>query len=566
MNDPSGDRDITPSESTASTRQESGPEFSSPGSREQNLQTAQALDPTGVWKIFAELSSIPRCSGHEQAAVAYVERFAEERGLECFRDKIGNVVVRAPATPGYEGAPGTVMQGHLDMVCEKENGIDHDFSTDPVALRRDGDWLRAEGTTLGADNGIAVALALAALSDESLRHGPLEALFTVDEETGLTGATALTPGMVSGRILLNLDSEEEGVFCIGCAGGKLTGGTVGIDRQPLSAGIDAAGTGASGSRHPESEYTQVLLRITGLKGGHSGAEIHEQRGNAVGLIVRLLDILIRLGGIRLVSLNGGSKHNAIPRECEARLRVPTPLLDDVTKTVHEYARTITEELAAIEPEVRCTLTRISIEGAASDPAMAETPPPMTDACAMGLIRTLRTIPHGVLRMSDEMPGLVETSTNLAVVTTKHDTVEILTSQRSSRNSGRDDASQMVRCSLEGIGAQVTFKSEYPAWPPDPASPLLRLMLDTYRRVMGSEAEAKAIHAGLECAVIGAKFEGMRMISLGPDILDAHTPRERVSIPSTGRTWSFLRAALERIGRLDTGWERLGDGRESRSGS
>ncbi len=475
----------------------------------------QGLKPESLWRHFDEIRKIPRCSGKEDKIREYVIKFAQSRGLSYRVDSAGNVVIKKKASPGKEKAPGVVLQAHLDMVCEKNSDVDHDFEKDPIKLRREGDWLMAQGTTLGADNGIGVAAALAVLEDDSLVHGPLEVLLTVDEETGLTGAFNLDPSLVEGRILLNLDSEEEGTFFIGCAGGGDS-----VLRLPVS-------------REGEGKGKALKIKVHGLKGGHSGIDIHLGRGNAIKILARLLYELADQLEFSLVSFNGGNKRNAIPREAEAVI-----IAEDrgkVEKVVSDVLQQVKDELRASDPGVS-----ISIE------EVQEGLPPMTRESRDRLIASLLILPHGVLAMSQEIEGLVETSTNLGVVKTAQDKVEMVESSRSSIKSALEAVRKSIKAFAELVGAEIEQPPSYPGWKPNLNSKVLAVMKRVYKRLFGKEPEVKAIHAGLETGIIGEKIPGMDMISFGPDIRHPHSPDEKVNIPSVEKFWKLLVEALKEL--------------------
>lgn len=482
-------------------------------------QAIEGLEPKLVWRYFYEISQIPRCSKHEDMVRDYVINFAKRKGLEYKLDAAGNVVIKKPATKGMENKPGVVLQGHLDMVCEKNADTVHDFSKDPIELVRDGEWIRAKGTTLGADNGIAIAMALAALDDETLEHGPMEALFTIDEETGLTGATELDPTLVEGRILLNIDSEEIGALYIGCAGGKDTEGFLPVEWESLPAGM-----------------TALQLQVKGLKGGHSGLNIHEGRGNAIKLGTRILFAMLEKFDFRIVSLEGGSKHNAIPREFFVTVAVPSSATDGMKKLANEFREIFLNELGDIEPEIKVEVLPVT-----NSPQRV-----FNQATTRRVVQLLYALPHGVISMSRAVPGLVQTSTNLAVVKLENEKVAILTSQRSSIMSELHDIATRHTAIFQLAGAEVRQGTGYPAWTPNPKSPLLKLCKEVYGRILGKEPEVKAIHAGLECGIIGDKFKGMDMISFGPTIHGAHSPDERVNIKDVEIVWNFLKEVLKSV--------------------
>ncbi|GAB4343363.1 MAG: aminoacyl-histidine dipeptidase [Calditrichia bacterium] len=478
------------------------------------------LKPELMWEHFYEISQIPRCSRNEEAVREYVLGVAKRNNLEYKIDAVGNVVVKVPATPGKEDKPIVVLQGHLDMVCEKNKGTEHDFSKDPIKLVRDGDWMKADGTTLGSDNGIFIAAALAAMEDKELVHGPLECLFTIDEETGLTGAIELGTDMLEGRILLNLDSEEDGALYIGCAGGRDTEFFFDMESEAVPA-----------------EFKPALVKVLGLKGGHSGLNIHEERGNAIKLLNRFLwKVLPEVGG-RLASIEGGSKHNAIPREAEAVVYLPGGKLADLKARAAEFEAIYKNELKFIDPDVKVEILENGFEA----------PETMfTSQFHNKLLNFLYVVPHGVIAMSLAVPGLVETSTNLAVVTVKEGKLSILTSQRSSVDSALDNINDMVKACGYLAGAKVHSGGGYPAWAPNPDSMLLKTTKKVFNELFGKEPEVKAIHAGLECGIIGGKFPGMDMISFGPTIQGAHSPDEKVQISAVERFWKLLEGILKEL--------------------
>ena len=475
------------------------------------------LEPGLVWKHVAEISRIPRGSTNEKAIAAHLVATAKRLGLEAEQDACGNVLVRKPASPGHEQAPSLCLQGHMDMVCEKNKDTAHDFLKDPLKLVRDGNFLRASGTTLGADNGVAVAACLAVMEDTSLAHGPLELLFTVDEETGLTGANNLQPGFVRSGTLLNLDSEDEGELYVGCSGGRDNTGT-------WTAEYDDAPAGGTG----------LLVTVKGLKGGHSGLEIHTGRGNALKMITRVLLALQGMGA-RVSRVEGGNKRNAIPREAEAAVWVPRAKAAQAAECVATMHAVIAAEVATVEPSLAI----------ACAPARGVRKV-LKRALQKRILLTLAGLPHGVLRMSADIPGLVETSSNLAIMHTSRKAVSIQTSQRSSVASELEEASQMVRSVFELGGAAVTGSHGYPGWKPNLASPILKLAKSTYKALYGKEPEVKAVHAGLECGIIGEKYPGMDMVSFGPTMREVHSPNEHLYIDTVGKFWTFLVTLLKNV--------------------
>jgi dipeptidase D len=479
----------------------------------------EGLEPAPVWRYFGEISRIPRGSKNEAAVGKYVRDVARGLGLAARVDRVGNVVVSKPASPGRERAPRVCLQGHLDMVCEKNKDTIHDFAKDPIRLVRDGAFLRADGTTLGADNGIAVAVNLAVMEDRTLEHGPLELLFTVDEETGLTGANGLAGGFLESRILLNLDSEEEGALYVGCAGGRST-------RAVWKVATAAAPPGTAPGE----------LQVRGLEGGHSGLEIDKERGNAIKVLARALAALEPLG-VRVARIDGGNKHNAIPREAEAALFVPRRAWGKGARALAALEETVRAELGPEDAGLRIAL----VERA---PRKAERV--LAKPWQTRVVQALRALPHGVIRRSRDIPGLVETSTNVATLRTRGSTIELVCSQRSSVASGIVEICATVQAICELGGAKVRHSDGYPAWKPDMDSGILRVAKETYRALYGRDPEVKAIHAGLECGVIGEKHPGMDMVSFGPTMEGVHTPNERIHVNTVPRFWEFLLGILRSV--------------------
>jgi dipeptidase D len=470
------------------------------------------LEPKKVWEYFEALSRIPRPSGHEKAAAEFVISVAKAHSMEWEQSPVGNVVIRVPATPGHEKAPITVLQGHLDMVCEKNAGSAHNFLKDPLVLRAEGNIVKATGTTLGADNGIGVAMSLALLDEPGAVHGPLELLFTVDEERGLNGANDLTSSFVKGRRLLNMDTEEDGQIYVGCAGGQDTVMDLRVARAKA-----------------EDTRPAFKLSVTGLRGGHSGGDIHEGRGNANRILVRTLQAMERRSmAFGLVSVDGGSLRNAIPREAFAVFHLDKDLIGAAKDAAAEMQATARQELKGLDDGVV-----ISVEPATAQWA------PLLPASQKKLLTFLAAIPHGYLAFSREIHGLVETSTNFAIVATFKGKVEISTSQRSSVMSHLAWAADWVASIGRLAGARVTQSHGYPGWKPNLDSPILKAAQATFKRLHGEEPKPKAIHAGLECGIIGDKFPGMDMVSLGPEIRNAHSPDEEVHVDSVAKTYKVL---------------------------
>ena len=469
-----------------------------------------------VLALFEELNAIPRKSKEENRVREWLASWAGQKGFEHRTDEAGNLVVRVPASAGLESAPVIVLQQHMDMVCEKTPDKEHDFAKDPITVIRDGDWLRADRTTLGADNGIAVALAMTIAESEDLPHPPLELLFTVDEETGLTGATKLDPSMLTGRVLLNLDSEDEGILTVGCAGGRHLTIDLPVSHDPMPA-----------------EHTVYRLAVSGLAGGHSGVDIHLNRANANSVLGRALRTLAQQTAVRLAAVQGGSAHNAIPRDAAATVVLPAGQEKAAEALFASLQAELRRELNARDPNVT-----IRWEAAKEVPKHV-----MSLETSQRLWQMLVALPHGVWKFSDEIEGFVETSCNLATVTEKEGTLEFLVSQRSSVPSQLEAQHARVDAVAALAGAGRRRDSEYPSWQPNMDSPLLARSVRVYEETFGEKPTVEAVHAGLEAGVIGAKFEGMDMISLGPTIKNPHSPDERLYIPSLDRIWQFLKAFL-----------------------
>jgi dipeptidase D len=480
------------------------------------------LEPRLVWKHFDAIRQIPRPSKHEERAAEHVVSWAKSRGLAVKRDGAGNVLVKVPATKGHENAPVIVLQGHLDMVPEKNSDVVFDFLKDAIQVRVVGDYVYATGTTLGSDNGVGVSSALAIAEDQSAVHGPLELLFTIDEETGLTGAMELDTKLLTGKTLINLDTEEDGALYIGCAGGADTHATFTVTREEALPGTVA-----------------LRISVRGLRGGHSGVDIHENRGNAVKFLLRTLNA-VRQKGIEfgLVSIAGGSKHNAIPREADAVLRVSKGNQNALLAAVNEAARMLKEEFGEIDPNQKVECVTLKDEETNRKVWIRFDNERILDA--------LLACPHGVLAMSRAVPGLVETSNNLAVVTTDGDSLKVTTSSRSSVMPSLKATTEQIAAAFRLGGAQVDLRDGYPGWKPNPSSPVLNTAVKVFERDFGKKPAVKAIHAGLECGLIGEKYPGMDMVSMGPQIESPHSPDERVQISTVGRFYTFLKATLAEL--------------------
>jgi dipeptidase D len=477
----------------------------------------EGLKPESVWKYFAEISKIPRGSKNEKKISDYIVETAKKLGLEVKRDKVLNVLVRKPASQGRENVPMVCLQGHLDMVCEKNKDKVHNFEKDPLELVVNGNYLMANGTTLGADNGIAVATNLALMEDKSVVHGPLEFLFTIDEETGLTGANNLQPGFVTSKILMNLDSEEEGALYVGCSGGKNTTGTWKTAYESI-----------------DQKYAPAIVKVKGLKGGHSGLEIDKGRGNSLKLLNRVLIELDKLG-VRISTFEGGNKSNAIPREAEAGVYVPNKKLNNASAVVSQYNSILREELSTVEPDLAIIIEEV--KGKKKGKVLKK-------AIQKKILQTLSALPHGVIKMSADIPGLVETSTNVAIIKTEAKGITLITSQRSSVASEIDEIVHTVASILQLGGAEAETSEGYPGWRPNMDSKILKIARETYKELTGKKPEVKAIHAGLECGIIGEKYPGMDMVSFGPTLEGVHSPDEKIHIDTVEKFWNFLLAILK----------------------
>ena len=476
----------------------------------------ETLEPQALWQHFDQILTIPHGSGNEAALREHIIEIAKRNGLEYQVDGVGNLLVRKPGSAGKENAPAVVLQNHLDMVNEKNSDVEHDFETDAIKPERDGDYLKAAGTTLGADNGIGAAAALALLEATDLVHGPIEALFTIEEETGLIGAADLDATMIAGRMLLNLDGEEEGILYVGCAGGGDSEVTLTLTPAPTPQGS-----------------TAVELKLHGMKGGHSGCDIHLQRGNAIKLLVRAI-YAVKLQGtqLSLAALQGGSAHNAIPREAFATVVVAGSDLDAFRAAFDKETAAIMDEFRPAEPDMKSDVQVVD--------CLADVWNESSTTAVLGLITAM---PHGAMSMSYDIPGLVETSTNLATVLPDNGSLAIGMSSRSSVESALEALRQRIRSAGELAGAKVVEGDSYPGWKPNLASPLLKVVKRVHAKELGVEPKIEAIHAGLECGIIGEKLDGMDMISFGPQIEFPHSPDERVKIDTVGQFYRLLSAVL-----------------------
>ncbi len=478
----------------------------------------EQLKPERLWFYFSEICKVPRPSKKEEKITSWLVAFAERQKLVCIKDQCGNILIRKNASPGYENHKTVILQSHLDMVCEKNSDTVHDFDHDPIVPRVEGEWVKASGTTLGADDGIGIAAQLAILEANNIAHGPVEALFTIDEETGLTGAFGLKADLLRGRVLINLDSEDEGQVFIGCAGGKDT-----VASLPLT------------TEEGPSGWPAYMVSITGLKGGHSGDDINKGLGNATKLLNRFLWNADRDFGIRIASYDAGNLRNALAREGFAVVLLPPAKANSFVIAAEAFQNDLVGELHVTERELKFDVSITSAPSAV-----------WTKTLQTSVLNAVYACPHGVLAMSREIPDFVETSTNLASVKEKDGMVFITTSQRSSVESSKKDAGDMVASVFSLVGAYVEHSTGYPGWKPDPGSEILKLTVNSYKKLFGNKPEVLAIHAGLECGLIGAIYPGMDMISFGPTIKGAHSPDERLHIPSVKKFWDLTLEVLKEI--------------------
>jgi dipeptidase D len=476
------------------------------------------LQPAAIWKNFQDLCNIPRPSKKEAKVIEFVIDFAKKHNLVYKSDSTGNVMISKPATIGMENRPTVVLQAHLDMVPQKNASTIHDFEKDPIQPVIDGDWVRAKGTTLGADNGIGVSAILALFESDNNPHGPLEALFTIDEETGMAGAFGLNHDFISGKILFNLDSEDEKELIIGCAGGMNTTATFDFKHEPVKGDVAA-----------------FKLSLTGLKGGHSGVDIHLGRGNSNKLLNRFMWNADHFFEMRLCSIDGGNLRNAIPRESFAIVTVPVQNEDDFVSSVSSFLEMYREELASVEPDIEFKAEKVAIPKNWIDKNNQER-----------LLDSLYALPNGVIRMIPEMPDVVETSTNLAIVKSDDSKIQVMCLLRSSVDSAKKDLGNMIESIFDMAHAKTIHDGDYPGWKPNIGSPVLSNLNNIYKNMNGKEPEIKVIHAGLECGIIGDVFPGMDMVSFGPTIRHPHSPDEKVHIGSVERFWNFLLESLKGI--------------------
>lgn len=476
------------------------------------------LQPKEVFSFFEEVCQVPRPSKKEGRIIDYLKNFGEKHGLETKVDETGNILIKKPATPGKENLKTVVLQSHMDMVCEKNNDTVHNFDTDPIETYVDGEWLKAKGTTLGADNGIGIATELAVLASKTIEHGPIECLFTVDEETGLTGAFALKPGFMDGDILINLDSEDEGELFIGCAGGINTTIDFAYSEVDVPAG-----------------YVALKVTVKGLTGGHSGDDINKNRANANKVLNRFLYAAMNKYDMYLCAVDGGNLHNAIPREASAVIAVPEADKESVRVDLNVFAADVEGEYDVTEPNVTFTLESADMMKA------------IDRDTATRLIKAVHGVYCGVFAMSQDIPGFVETSTNLASVKMNEPgNIRIVTSQRSSIMSARENVKDSVTSVFELAGAKVFSNDGYPGWKPNPDSEILRISVEAYKKLFGVEPKVKAIHAGLECGLFLEKYPNLDMVSFGPTLRGVHSPDERMLIPTVDKFWRHLLEVLANI--------------------
>lgn len=477
------------------------------------------LQPGIVFDCFAEVNKIPRPSKHEEKMIAFLQNFGKELGLETQVDETGNVIIRKPATPGYENCKTVILQSHMDMVCEPSDGS-FDFEHEPIRTVIDGEWMKAQGTTLGADDGIGIAMEMAVLKSNDIEHGPIECVFTRDEETGLTGAAGMQAGFMTGDMLINLDSEDEGQIFVSCAGGARTTATFDFEESAIPA-----------------DYFSFRVEVKGLTGGHSGDDINKKRANANKLLVRFLCDEMEKTDLRLVDIQSGGLHNAIPREGYAVCAVPAAFKEQIRVDLNLFIAAVEEEYSVTEPNVRLTLE--------SEPAQPKGIVPET---ARRILLCLRAVHNGVFAMSQDLDWLVETSSNLASIRRSGQQIVVTTSQRSSVQSARENMSATVRAAFELGGGKAVTNEGYPGWKMNPDSALLRIAKESYVRLFHKEPRILAIHAGLECGLFSEKYPHLDMISVGPTLRGVHSPDERLYLPSVKMVWDHLLDILKHTPR------------------
>lgn len=478
----------------------------------------QKLEPKDLWKNFYDLTQIPRPSKHEDKVQDFALDFGKSLGLETLRDKVGNIIIRKPATRGMENRKGVILQAHLDMVPQKNSSTSHDFEKDPIDAIIDGQWVKAKGTTLGSDNGIGASAAMAVLQSDQLVHGPLEVLLTCDEETGMTGANGLKPGLLQGDILLNLDSEDEGELYVGCAGGVNTNAVIPFKAEEIP-----------------PFFAPYRISVTGLKGGHSGLDIHLGRGNANKIMNSMLMTAADKFGLRLAVIEGGNLRNAIPRESFAVVVVPESEKEAFKKFASDYEAVMKESYHKADPGLLINTAATKMPSHVMDPA--------TQA---KFFNAIDIFPNDVISWSADMPGIVQTSTNLAIVRTVGNTIEIASLQRSSVDAEKDELARKIAAILTEAGGKADISGDYPGWKPDFHSPILNTMKEVYQKRFGKTPQVKVIHAGLECGILGSKYPHWDMISFGPTIRNPHSPDEMVNIETVGMFWEYLVETLKNV--------------------
>ncbi len=482
------------------------------------MSIVENLEPKLLWKYFDEIRKIPRCSKHEEKIREYILDFGKKLNLKIKIDEPGNVVISKPASPGMEHKPVVILQSHMDMVCEKNSDINHDFSKDPIKLKLKDDILTADGTSLGADNGIGIATSMAILEDKTINHGPIEALFTVDEETGLTGAFALKSDMLTGKIMLNLDSEDFGIITVGCAGGGDSKITLPITKNPIT-----------------KDMKSILIKVSGLRGGHSGIDIHEQRGNAIKILARLLWKTSQSYDFYIYDIKGGDKHNAIPRESYAKVAVEGSKKNKFVSDLVGEEKVIFEEIKPIDPNFKLVIEPIENPDST-----------FNKDSQVKALNLLHSLPHGIDKMSYDIPDLVETSTNLATVALDKNNLLVGMSSRSSIMSSLQDFRDRIKAIALLSDAKVTENISYPGWKPNLESNILSISKNIFEELYGKEPKVEAIHAGLECGIIGEKFPGMDMISIGPTIKYPHSPEEQIQVSTVSKFYDYVLNILKNV--------------------
>ena len=481
--------------------------------------TIKDLQPSLVWNNFYGLTRCPRPSKHEEAVREYILKWAKERNMDAVADETGNIIIRVPATPGYENRRGVIIQGHMDMVPQKTSDTVHDFLKDPIETWIDGEWVKAKGTTLGADNGIGVAMGMAVAEDKNLPHGPIEVLITYDEETGMSGAEALKPGVLKGDILLNLDSEDEMELCIGCAGG-----------------LDAIAEFRYKKENTPEGYVGYKLDVKGLSGGHSGMDISLYRANANKVLAAALIPVISKFGAKVVDICGGSLRNAIPFEGEAEIVVPKSKATVVVRTIRKIFEELTLRYKESDPAMSATITR----------SVMPAPKYIQTDVVLNALKAIMACPSNVIRMSQSMPGLTETSINLAVVRCKNGKIVVSSLLRSAIDEAKRELADRVRYIFEAFGASIKFVGGYCGWIPKPDTPMIAMLNDIHTRMFGKPMNVLATHGGLECAILGGKYPNWEMVSIGPTIMYPHSPDEKVNIAAVANVWEFLKAILKEV--------------------